>query len=356
MSYPTNACGPARCPLSGVMPIALGALLLILPALAWGAPPRVTTVALHEVLQTPVYSAPATVVARNSPQIAAEVAARIVELPVIVGDQVAAGTPLASLDCRRLEAQRDAARAALTQAEADLRFARRQLKRAEDLRKKKSISEELLDQRQTELASRETQALSSAATFRQTGIDVDACELRSPLAATVTTRHASVGDYVTPGTPIVALTATAGQEVSIALRTDQVGSFRAATGWTFEHDGRALPLQLRTIVPVIDTTSRTREARLGFAEATAIAGTPGRVSWRSQSRQLPADYLVRREGRLGVFVLDGKVARFVALPGAQEGRSAVTSLPPETRLVAQGRQRLRDGDTVEVIADADSSG
>jgi RND family efflux transporter MFP subunit len=336
--------------------IALCTLLWVLPVAGWTAPPRVTVVALHEVLETPVYSAPATVVARDAPQIAAEVAARIVELPVIVGDRVASGTPLARLDCRRLEAQRDAARAALNQAEADLRFARRQLNRAEDLRKKKSISEELLDQRQTELASRETQALSSAATFRQTEIDVDACELRSPLAAVVTARHASVGDYVTPGTPVIALTAAADQEVSIALRTDQIASFRDAMEWTFEHDGTALPLELRTIVPVIDTTSRTREARLGFAQARAIPGTPGRVSWRSQSRQIPSDYLVRRDDRLGVFVLNDQAAQFVALPEAQEGRPAATSLPPQTRLIAEGRQRLRDGDRVEVVSDTEESG
>ena len=44
-------------------------------------PVNVRTVPLGQVLTTPVYSAPATVVARNQPRLAAEIDARIIELP-----------------------------------------------------------------------------------------------------------------------------------------------------------------------------------------------------------------------------------------------------------------------------------
>ena len=44
-------------------------------------PAEVRTRALGELLSEPVFSAPATVIARNRPEIAAEIAARIVEPP-----------------------------------------------------------------------------------------------------------------------------------------------------------------------------------------------------------------------------------------------------------------------------------
>jgi hypothetical protein len=99
-------------------------------------------------------------------------------------------------------------------------------------------------------------------------------------------------------------------------------------------------------VPVIDTVSRTREARLTFQGVAAIPGTPGRVSWSGRVAQIPSDFLVRRDGALGVFVLEGERARFAALPEAQEGRPAPNTLPAGTLLIDEGRQRLGDGDIV----------
>jgi hypothetical protein len=55
---------------------------------------------------------------------------------------------------------------------------------------------------------------------------------------------------------------------------------------------------------------------------------------------------MRRGGQLGVFVLETDRARFVALPGAEEGRPADSTLPGATLLIDEGRQRLRDGDSV----------
>ncbi|MFZ5510088.1 MAG: efflux RND transporter periplasmic adaptor subunit [Pseudomonadota bacterium] len=46
---------------------------------------------------------------------------------------------------------------------------------------------------------------------------------------------------------------------------------------------------------------------------------------------------------VGVFVIDGGRARFVPLPQAQEGRPAPAPLPPEAKIVIDGRHGLQDG-------------
>lgn len=331
----------------------LAAFALSLLTAASGAvtaePVRVGSVALGTILQEPQASAPATVVARHAPRIAAEISAAVIGLPVVVGDRVEPGDELARLNCDRYDAQRAAAAASVQRAEAQRQFAERQLRRARDLRKKKSISEELLDQRRTELAGAETDVLSTQATLRQTVIEAANCIIRSPLTAVVTNRHANLGDYLTPGSAVVDLVELAGQEVSVALRADQVDSFHNASAWVFITSGRERPLRLRTIVPVTDPTARTREARLTFDAEPAIPGSPGRVHWSDGKPRIPADYLLRRGGQLGVLVLDANTARFVPLPGAQEGRPAATTMAPDTQLITAGRHRLSDGDTVERI-------
>ncbi len=328
---------------------------MVLSSSAWAETPRVTVVPLEDVLQTPMYSAPASVVARNTPRITAEIAAAVTEIPVLVGDLVEQGTLLARLDCRRYEAQRDSAESALAQTKANRQFSARQLRRSEDLRRNKSISEELLDQRQTELAANETGEQSAAAALALADIDVDACELRAPLDAVVTATHASVGDYVTSGTPVLALSATSDQEVSVSLRADQITPFRNAPLRLFEHDGQVHELELRTIVPIFDSVSRTREARLTFRDAPAIPGTPGRVTWQGERMQIPAEFLLRRDRQIGVFILAQDKAEFVALPDAEEGRPAELAMPSHTLLIDEGRQRLDDGDAVAVVGGMDSS-
>jgi RND family efflux transporter MFP subunit len=330
-------------------------LLLALTAgwlpVAQAAPVVVRSVPLTEVLETSFYSAPASVVARNTPQVAAEISASVTALPVRVGDLVQPGDELAHLDCRRHESRLASARAAQARAETLQRLARRQLDRARNLQKNQSISDELLDQRRTELAVSEADALVARESAQQAELDVQDCVVRSPLAGVVSERLVSVGSHVTPGTVLIALIETVAPEVTVALRQDQLASFTAATERTFEHDGEVLPLALRSVLPAADTVSRTREARLTFTVTAAVPGTAGRVVWGSGQAMIPADYLVRRDGELGIFVLDGDRARFIALPGAQEGRSAASpALPEDLHLITEGRQRLSDAEPVQPVA------
>jgi len=318
-------------------------------------PTPVRMVRLGEVLETPTYSAPASVVARNQPQLAAEVDARVIALPRKVGDPVATGDLLARLDCRRYESILVGVGAEVSRAEAQQRFAAEQLARARNLQRNKSISEELLDQRRTDLAVAEAEVLARREALNQAIIDVEACELRAPFDAVVTERTASVGSFVNRGNPVVGLLETSGQEVSVALRHDQVAGVESAAALLFESNGRTYPLSLRALLPLADSIARTREARLAFVDDGAIAGSAGRLVWQGPRALLPSEYLVRRQGELGVFVAEGGVARFLPVADAQDGRPALVTLPQDANLITDGRQRLNDGDEVTPTPDAGPS-
>jgi RND family efflux transporter MFP subunit len=341
---------PVRARFDHCLALVLCCLLPVSGVPASAEPIGVRAVDFDSVATPTLFSAPATVVARNEPAIAAEIEARIIEIPVDVGDPVGAGDVVARLDCRRPLSVQEAARAELARAQAQQRFAADQLARARDLNRRKSISEETLDQRRTDLATAEAATAFREEQLRQAEIDVGHCELHAPLAGVVTHRHVSVGSYASRGMVIIGLIQTDGQEVSVALRHGQAETLQAAGDVSFDHDGRRYPVTLRTLLPYVDTTTRTREARLAFTAVPAAPGTAGRLTWQDGQRLLPPEFLLRRDGRLGVLLLDGERARFHAIPDAEDGRPVAVDLAPGTRLISDGRQRLSDGDPVRLIA------
>lgn len=322
--------------------------LLLLAPLAAGAATPVTTAPLTELLLADERSAPATLVAANSPALAAEISARIDHIPVRVGDRVAAGATLVSLDCRRHRSQLDASRARLAQLTAQQRFAAEQLQRARDLERNKSISEELLGQRQSELDSLQAQVAAQRELIVQAGLDVEHCTVSAPFDGVVSERLASVGDLAGPGTPLIRLVQLDGLEISAQLRESEAAELGPGTRYWFAYQGSRHPLQLRRLLPVVDSRTRSRESRFTIQPGELPAGAAGRLLWLAGDAMISADYLVRRGERLGVFRLDDGKARFHPLPGALEGQPAVIDLPPDTAIIVEGRYGLTDGETVDL--------
>lgn len=320
-------------------------LLLLWPLMAAAGVP-VTIARLSDLVARPEYSAPAAVVARNTPALSSEINARIESLPVRVGDAVERGAVVARLDCRLFRSRLAAAEAALDQLLAQREFAARQLERALGLQAKKGISDEFVEQRQSELRSLESQIAGQREAIRQAALDVEHCDVRTPFTAVVTARLASVGSLATPGTQLLQIVQLDDLEVSAALREQEAKDLEEADAPELIWQNRAFPLELRVLVPVVEEKSRTREARLRFTADTAPVGAAGRLQWRGARYLLPPEYVVRRGGRLGVFHVNAGKARFHPLPQALEGQPVAVDLPDDTRIVVEGRHRLADGDPV----------
>lgn len=319
----------------------------LLAGMASAATP-VTTRPLAEVLIFPERSAPATVESLNDADLSAEIAARVDRIRVRVGDEVAAGDVLVELDCRGHRSRLAAQRAAASQLEAQHRLAASQLERARNLRERRGASEEEVEQRETELLGLDAQLAAQREAIVQAELDVERCAIRAPYRGAVTARLADEGTLATPGTHLLRIVETDALELSARLRAHELDESRSAATRVFEFLGERYPVDLRRVVPVVDPRTRTVEARLTFPDRAPPAGAAGRLVWRSPTPHLPAELLVRRNGALGVFVASNGAARFHALPGAQEGQPApVADLPPDTRIVVAGRERLGDGAPVE---------
>jgi RND family efflux transporter MFP subunit len=316
--------------------------LLCAPALA-APPPAVKIQPLSELAIHPQREASAQVVSLNLAKLSAELAARIDSIPVEAGQRIAKGAVVAQLDCAdaRIAAQR--AQATLESSQARLKLAQQQLQRSADLAAKNFISGDALDARKTEVAVVAAEVRLDTAARAAAQREVGKCTLRSPFPAIVEARLAQVGELASPGTPIVQLWDTSRLQLTVQLQAADA-DLLTQTQPVFVSQGREFAVRLLRISPAMNPASRTREARFGFAQATPAPGSSGVLRWRDRRPFVPADYLISRAGQLGVFVASGQTARFVPLPGAQEGRPApAVALPANAMLITDGRFALQDG-------------
>jgi RND family efflux transporter MFP subunit len=324
-------------------------LLALLCAPALAAPPAtVKSRPLSELAIHPQREASAQAVSLNLAKLSAELAARIDSIPVEPGQRIAQGAVVAQLDCTdtRIAAQRT--QAELESSQARLKLAQLQLQRSTELAAKNFISGDALDAKQTEVAVVAAEVRLDTAARAAARRDVGKCTLRSPYPAIVEARLAQVGELASPGTPIVQLWDTSRLQLAVQLQADDADRLAQSTP-IFDSQGREYAVKLLRVSPALNPVSRTREARFGFAKAAPAPGSSGVLRWRDPRPFVPADYLVRRAGRLGVFVVRGQIARFVPLLGAQEGRpAAADALAGDAAIVTDGRFALQDGMAVSL--------
>lgn len=316
------------------------------------AVPPAPTFVLRSVAEVALYperSAPAAVVGKHEARLSAEVAAPVLAMPVDVGQTVRKGEVVVRLDTRDAELALERAAAAVAQAEARYAQAKAQLERARALRERNFISAEALTLRETELAAAAADLRAAIAQRETARRALEKHTLRAPFDAVVRARSGQVGELAAPGAVLLTLVSHGELELAAQLQPRDAASLQRAVmpAPTFENAGQHHEVKLLRISPAINRESRSIEARFAFIGEPPAVGSEGRLVWRDAQPHLPADLLVRRDGRLGVFVAEGGKARFHALPQAQEGRPALLDLPADTRIVTQGRHALQDGQPLE---------
>ncbi len=325
--------------------ISLWSVVSVTPA---SEPVPVQTARLGEIASYPERSASARVISLNETTVSAEVAARVVELPVRVGDIVDANDSLARLDCADYRFAERQALANLESLDVRIELATKRLERTRALVMQQSLSEEALDERISELAVLQSERKAAVAGHERARLNISRCNIISPFHALVLERISAVGEYVTTGTALLRVMDISDIEVSAQVPNDDIVQINKTSTLFFEYAGRRYSLAVRAILPVINTLTRNREVRLLFNHEPALTGAAGKLIWVDPRPHVPATLLVRRGNSLGIFIDNGGTASFVPLTGAQTGRSTPVELPDSVYLIIDGHLSLEDGMVIRV--------
>ncbi len=324
-------------------------ICLCTPLSTWAqAGTSVRTQPLSEVLVDFERRAPAEVRALNDSIISAEVSAVVLSVHADVGQSVAKGDLLLELNPTDYQLNLKQARANLASSQARLSQAQAKLNRAKTLGDKQYISADELLERETDVMvfSAQIQANEVAVSIAQRNLDK--CSLRAPFDGVVGKRMAQVGSFVRNGDPLLAVTQVDQFELDAKIPDSQADEVRNTGMMRFESRGQNWSVELLRLSPVIDSEGRTRQARFAFVTDAPSVGRSGELVWEVGKGMLPSNLISRRNGVLGVFLLDAGKALFEPLPGAQEGRPARVKLPDSSRVIIVGRERLQDGMAVSV--------
>lgn len=312
--------------------------------------PTISVAPISELAVEVVRSVPATALSLRMATIASELSAQVVNMQLSPGDLVKKGDIIAELDCRDSELLLRSANSQVSALRARHTLAKQQLTRLNKLKQSKNASEDQINQRQAELdivsAEIVTQGIAISTAKRQ----VARCKITAPFSGLITSTPGQVGNYLTPGAPVVSLVDVDLIELKAGLLETQVAELSNNEPW-FEFAGKSWPLIVRTVFPVIDENTQTREIRFRFKDQKPAPGSVGRLRWKLGGLTLPSTYLIERSGEVGVFTADSKKANtvaFIAVKNALQGQPVTLDLPADTLIVTTGRFGLEDQQQVTI--------
>lgn len=307
----------------------------------------VTTQPLSAVLIERRLTANAEVMALNNAQLSAEITAVISQIHVDVGDEIKQGDLLLSMDAIDINLQLDQAKANSQAAQARLGQAELRLKRANELQQSQYISADDLLARDTDVAVLRAELLRLKVAEKAADRQLKKTQIRAPFDGVVTNRQAQLGQLLVIGSPILNLVQITDKQIYAKIPGHLSDQLATADRLLFLQNNNEVPVELIKLSSVIEQQTSMQTARFKPL-GEVLVGQTGQLVWYLKGQLLSADLVVKRQGQLGVFIADKGQAKFIPLPGAQEGRPVPLNETPDWQVIIGGRERLQDGQAITV--------
>jgi RND family efflux transporter MFP subunit len=289
------------------------------------------------------------------------VGGRIATRLVDVGDRVAAGQVLATLDATDWQLNLQALRGQLAAATAQRDNAKADLLRFRELTAQKLMSSAELDRQTHAVAAAEGQVAALTAQVEEAANKLGYTDLKSDADGVVTKVIAEPGQVVSEGAPILAVAHTAEFEVEFSVpeqRRGDIGPAQVVQVTFWAQADTVLNARIREIASEGDAVTRAfrvratllhppPSVRLGMTASVrfvrAGTGRPG-VS-------LPIAAVFEREGTKAVWEVDAQAGRLrlvsVTVGGVEGNRYIITAgVRPGDVVVTAGVHRLTESDRV----------
>jgi RND family efflux transporter MFP subunit len=295
---------------------------------------------------------------------------------VDLGDRVSEGTVVAMLDRREIDAQVDAAAAAVAvakaaqeAAEASQANAAKEIERARNLFEQGAIAKAQLDTAET--AHRTTSAQSelskanvaqAEATLRRAREVQRDATLRSPISGVVVERNFDAGSLVGPGDkPVVAVADNRVLKLEAGVSELEAGRLKTGTPATITVTalpGRTFEGKIVALAPEIDLKNRhfRIDVRVANADGALLGGmyaVARVVTARAVSAVVvPRDAVFKRGGQRMVYVVSGERATATQVTeGLSDGTRVqlVSGVAAGATIVADARRDIAEGVKIRPI-------
>lgn len=305
-----------------------------------------------------------TVEAKTEVDLAFRIGGRISTRNVAVGDRVATGQIIASLDRRDEENELRASRAALSAAEGQLEEAEMNYDRQRQLLARGHTTRQRYDEAVQLVRTLRARADEATARVALAEDRLGDTILLADADGDVTARNAESGQVVQPGQAIVRIARKDGRDAIFDVSPDLIA--RAArdavvlVALSMDPSITAKGL-VREVAPQADPATGTFRVRVGLSnpppEMRLGSVVSGRVTLKGRGGLVvPASALSRSEGRAAVWIFDPG-AKTVSLRNVEVARHGagdvvvLSGLSPGEMVVTAGVQTLRPGQIVRLLGE-----
>lgn len=281
---------------------------------------------------------------------------RLLTLMVDVGDRVKKGQVLAKLSPGTLEAELNASKAALMEAEAAAREAGLTAQRVKTLQNSEALSPQAIDQALAADAAAQARVAAAKARVQADSLRLSYTQITAPDDGVITARLATPGALVQPGAELFRLQRQGRLEWRAEVPGPELAQLKAGQAVRVQPSGApAVEGRIRRVAPQIDPQTRNGLVYVDLKPGEALrAGLFARGDFllgESQALSLPQSAVLLRDGFSYVFRIDGsKVRQTKVQVGRREGERVEikSGLTAGAAVVESGVGFLADGDTVRV--------
>jgi len=336
---------------------------------------------------TTLLNASGYVTPRRRATVAAKITGRVTGVFFDEGMSVKEGQILATLDDSDAKraltsalADRDAARAAIPDLEAQLQLAQIELKRAQQLRGENVQSQDALDTARTNVESLQAkiglakqQIDAAQARVGEAQQVVDNCVIRAPFSGIIVSKDAQVGEMVSPisagggftRTGIATIVDMNSNEIEVDVNEAYIARVKPGQKVVATLDAYPdwqIPSHVRTIIPTADREKATVKVRISFdkldprilpdmgVKVAFLDESQPQTQKQSAAKAIVPQSAVRGHGDQSyVFaVRDNKIERRAVSLGRTIGNEVevIAGVNPGDDVVVQGPENLQDGQKV----------
>ena len=297
-----------------------------------------------------------TVIGRSDSKIAAEVTG-VLENILDVGDQLEKNEVIAEIDDLKYRLALNEISAEVKPIETMVEFFRKEAERLEKLAKQNNAARNQLDQTQASHDEALAKIKIIKAKLAMARDDLDKTTVRAPFSGVVMERYKTPGERVDAGDQIVRLINTGKIEVQARIPQKSFKHINAGDILSIKGPSGVIKGTVRVAIPVGDDISRLYEIRIEFENTTWPVGTAVQVASPLDKKQnviaVPRDALVIRQSGVVIYrINDENQAELIPVETGIANTTHIQvmgNINENDRIVIRGNERLRPGQTVQVM-------